>query len=62
MNRQFEININRKFSRIYIGFSGGADSTALLTAMQKAVGNAEFTIEAVHFEHGIRGKAGGDDA
>jgi tRNA(Ile)-lysidine synthase len=30
--------------------------------MQKAVGNAEFTIEAVHFEHGIRGKAGRDDA
>jgi tRNA(Ile)-lysidine synthase len=62
MNRKFEININRKFSRIYIGFSGGADSTPHLIAMQKAVGNAEFTIEAVHFEHGIRGKAGRDDA
>ncbi len=44
--------------RILAGFSGGADSTALLLALVRD----GFRVEAVHFEHGVRGDAGRADA
>jgi len=62
MQRIIKINLISGFSHIYVGFSGGADSTALLVAMQQAASDSEFTIEAVHFEHGIRGEASRKDA
>lgn len=43
---------------LHVGFSGGADSTALLLALHEA--GAE--IEAVHFHHGIRGDDADADA
>jgi tRNA(Ile)-lysidine synthase len=43
---------------IRVGFSGGADSTALLLALQQAGAD----IEALHFHHGIRGVEADADA
>jgi len=65
------ININSlslypfKYDKIIVGFSGGADSTALLLLLKKASQNCNnqvFKLEAVHFEHGIRGDASLKDA
>ena len=44
--------------RVFVGFSGGADSTALLLLLSQA-GQA---VTAVHFQHGIRGDAAEADA
>ena len=41
---------------LYAGFSGGADSTALVVALHRL--GIPFT--AVHFQHGLRGDAEGD--
>jgi len=62
MHKQIDINLISKFSHIYVGFSGGADSTALLTALWQVAHHSKLTIEAVHFEHGIRGKSSREDA
>ena len=54
-----------EFKKIYVGFSGGADSTALLLLLQAAATNSSqntFKFEAVHFEHGLRGQESLDDA
>ncbi len=44
--------------RIFVGFSGGADSTALLLLLSQA----GLDMTAVHFQHGIRGAAAEEDA
>ena len=44
--------------RVFVGFSGGADSTALLLLLSQ-VG---LDMTAVHFQHGIRGDAAEADA
>ncbi|MBO7090465.1 MAG: tRNA lysidine(34) synthetase TilS, partial [Victivallales bacterium] len=44
--------------RVFVGFSGGADSTALLILLSQA----GLDVTAVHFQHGIRGAAAEDDA
>ncbi len=45
--------------RIFAGFSGGADSTALLLLLAEA---APGRVTAVHFQHGLRGAAAERDA
>ena len=40
-------------SRYWIGFSGGADSTALLLAMHRCRDRLNAPIHAVHFHHGL---------
>ncbi len=52
----------RGVGRVLVGFSGGADSTALLTLLADTAGELDVYLEAVHFEHGIRGKASLADA
>ncbi len=51
-------------TRLFVGLSGGADSLAALIAVREAV--AEMTppipVEAVHFEHGLRGRESREDA
>lgn len=49
-------------SRIYCGFSGGADSTALLLLLDEYCRKKNIPLCAVHFEHGLRGKEGIEDA
>lgn len=39
--------------RYLVGFSGGADSTALLTALHRCRDRLEADIAAVHFDHGL---------
>jgi tRNA(Ile)-lysidine synthase len=45
-----------------VGFSGGADSTALLLLLHDLADNLGGTVEAVHFDHGLRGRASRADA
>jgi len=45
--------------KLYVGFSGGADSTALLLLLKKLCHKKIF---AVHFQHGIRKKSADRDA
>jgi len=42
-----------KTPRYWIGFSGGADSTALLLAMHRCRDNLDAPIHVVHFHHGL---------
>jgi len=54
-----------EYKKIYVGFSGGADSTALLLLLHADVINSShnnFHFEAVHFEHGLRGEESLRDA
>ena len=48
--------------KVYIGFSGGADSVSLLIAANAFAQELDLDITAVHFEHGIRGEASRLDA
>ena len=45
--------------RVFVGFSGGADSTALLLMLAES---APGRVTAVHFQHGLRGAAAERDA
>ena len=45
---------------LWVGFSGGADSTALLLLLRQVV--PELPLTAVHFHHGLRGAAADTDA
>lgn len=47
--------------KLRVGFSGGADSTALLLLLLKWGWHPEL-LEAVHFEHGLRGCESTEDA
>jgi tRNA(Ile)-lysidine synthase len=44
--------------RYWIGFSGGADSTALLQALHENSDRLQAPLHAVHFDHGLQGEAG----
>jgi tRNA(Ile)-lysidine synthase len=46
---------DRSLKKIYVGFSGGADSTCLLVALNEVVSAFNIQLTAVHFEHGLRG-------
>jgi tRNA(Ile)-lysidine synthase len=45
-------------TRYWVGFSGGADSTALLLALWRR----GLPVTAVHFDHGLRAESGADAA
>jgi tRNA(Ile)-lysidine synthase len=46
-----------RVKRYLVGFSGGADSTALLTALHSIRGDLDASCEAVHFNHGLHPKS-----
>jgi tRNA(Ile)-lysidine synthase len=54
--------LTRGMERVCVGFSGGADSTALLFLFADNAERLGVAVEAVHFEHGIRGDASLADA
>lgn len=56
---KIKIDFDEKPDRLHVGFSGGADSTALLLAASE---NGFDNLRAVHFEHGIRGAESRADA
>ena len=43
--------------KYWVGFSGGADSTALLQAMCEARDQLAVPLHAVHFHHGLQAEA-----
>ena len=47
--------------RYIIGFSGGADSVALVTALLPDLRNGRIRAEAVHVNHGLRGRESDGD-
>jgi tRNA(Ile)-lysidine synthase len=53
---------NFRSYKSYVGFSGGADSVSLLVAANELAEEFDLDINAVHFEHGIRGEASLRDA
>jgi tRNA(Ile)-lysidine synthase len=44
--------------KYWVGFSGGADSTALLQALYEARDHLPAEVQAVHFHHGLQAAAG----
>lgn len=48
--------------RVLCGFSGGADSLYLLLALKQLSAPFSFLLEAVHFDHGLRGAESCADA
>jgi tRNA(Ile)-lysidine synthase len=48
--------------KIFCGFSGGADSSALLLFLRNNADKYGLEVKAVHFQHGLRGKESFDDA
>lgn len=50
--------------RVLVAVSGGADSTALLLALEELVREGRLTLEFIvaHLDHGLRGEAGAADA
>jgi len=51
-----------KHDKVIVGVSGGADSVCLLFILKKFQEKLDFSIQAVHVEHGIRGEASIADA
>jgi tRNA(Ile)-lysidine synthase len=49
-------------STLLVAVSGGADSTALLAALQSIAREFEFALHAAHLHHGLRGEAADADA
>ena len=47
---------------VMVGLSGGADSICLLLVLYKLQEQMEFSLEAIHVEHGIRGEESRQDA
>lgn len=48
-------------SRVIVALSGGSDSMSLLTALLMLKGELQFTLEAAHINHGLRGQDADDD-
>ncbi|MFA6567897.1 MAG: tRNA lysidine(34) synthetase TilS [Victivallales bacterium] len=51
----FERNKPLESKKVFAGFSGGADSTALLLLLAEEADKRGFKLKAIHFEHGLRG-------
>jgi len=49
-------------NRVVLGFSGGADSVALLHVLKELQKPLNFQLYAAHVNHGLRGQAARDDA
>ena len=47
--------------KVVVGFSGGADSTALLNVLFELRAVLKIEVAAIHLNHGMRQEAGEDD-
>ena len=52
----------RQSGGVLVGFSGGADSVALLFALYLLKEKLDFRLEAAHFNHQLRGAESDSDA
>lgn len=50
-----------KHKNVYVGFSGGADSRAIIELANSFRNKYHFNLKAINFEHGIRGQESIDD-
>ncbi|WP_272699760.1 tRNA lysidine(34) synthetase TilS [Desulfovibrio sp. Fe33] len=57
-----ELGIDLEGRRVLVGFSGGVDSTALLMVLHYLSKRANFTVGAVHLDHGLRQESADDAA
>lgn len=57
-----ELHMIATGDRVLVGVSGGADSVCLLLILQELCHEMDFSVEAVHVEHGIRGAESQQDA
>ncbi|MBN2642254.1 MAG: tRNA lysidine(34) synthetase TilS [Victivallales bacterium] len=46
--------------KVYVGFSGGADSTALLLLLSECAEKLKLTLHAIHFDHQLRNDSADD--
>ena len=46
--------------KVYVGFSGGADSTALLALLTECADKLQLTLHAIHFDHQLRNDSAED--
>ena len=60
LSPEFASILNGK--NVYCGFSGGADSLTLLMLLSEAREAFHFSLSVIHFEHGLRGRAGVEDS
>src|SRR4051794_22711776 len=58
------LRLPRGEARVVVAVSGGADSTALLFALDELIRRRLLSVElkVAHLDHGLRGKAGSEDA
>jgi tRNA(Ile)-lysidine synthase len=58
------LGLNVEAERAVVAVSGGADSTALLLALDELVkaGHVTLDVMVAHLDHGLRGEAGAEDA
>lgn len=56
-----EWNMVSPKDKVLVGLSGGADSVCLLMALVELSKEMDFSVEAIHVEHGIRGEESKDD-
>jgi len=61
MNIDLNYIKTKKVSKIIIGFSGGADSTALLILLNENSKVFNYTIKAIHFNHNLRTNSKNDE-
>ncbi|HRR05967.1 MAG TPA: tRNA lysidine(34) synthetase TilS, partial [Victivallales bacterium] len=52
----------KKIKKVFCGFSGGADSTALLLLLTEYSKKYNFKLKAVHYQHGLRGEESFQDS
>lgn len=57
-----ELGIDLTGRRVLVGLSGGVDSTCLLLLLHYLSQRGDFTVGAVHLDHGLRPESGGDAA
>lgn len=60
--RMKELHMVTPGDRVLVGVSGGADSVCLLLLLSMLQQEMDFTLAAVHVEHGIRGEESKKDA
>lgn len=60
--RMEEFHMVSPKDKVFVGVSGGADSVCLLLVLLELQKELDFTVEAIHVEHGIRGEESLNDA
>lgn len=55
-------NLIKKGDNVIVALSGGADSMALFHFLHKQASSLQITLQAAHFDHGLRGEESARDA